>query len=379
MDLRIASYNIKCFPWTSPPLQAIVQWLTHHADIVALQEVWCRHSLLASAFAAHGWQMLRPPREHHIASLFGSGLVIAWRTDRFEQQDARFYPYLSAVGFDALVTKGWFRVELSDRRTNRILRFINTHMQSDYEICDELWRPIAEPVRMAQALQLSEVERRLPPLPTLLVGDMNTEMCWFPECAWMTQHCGPTFSGTSQVLDHCATWRGCEDWQLIRHRVGRECDDWSDHWPVLWTLRLCDGSSVLPRPAPCRTIKRTTIPRPPRSGPRVVVPGTIRDVPRVPSATRAASPAVVLHTAPTATASMMRPSSTAAAAATTSTTTSSMTASPMATSTGTTTTGKPFVTLSASFPPPKQSGRADNQYNNKQQQNSPFHLQVTHK
>jgi endonuclease/exonuclease/phosphatase family metal-dependent hydrolase len=297
MDLRIATYNIKCFPWTTPSIQEIVTWLTRNADIVAIQEVWCRHALLTSAFATHGWTMLRPSREHHIAGIFGSGLAIAYRADRFQQTDARFYPYLSAVGFDALVTKGWFRVELTDKYMGQKIRIINTHMQSDYEVFDELWRPIAEPVRMAQALQLSEVERRLPQIPTLIVGDMNTEMCWFPNTEWLTHHCGPTFEGTSQVLDHCAAWN-VSNWALTHHRVGRECGDWSDHWPVLWRLSVAPRN---PRPATSRASLGATGPRSPRTAPGVVIPRPPCTVPGVPAATRSARSAIVTRPPPSAT------------------------------------------------------------------------------
>jgi endonuclease/exonuclease/phosphatase family metal-dependent hydrolase len=233
---RLASYNVKCFPWCSVPIKEIVQWITQHADIVALQEVWCQHALWSTAFTAHGWTFLRPARESHFAAVFGSGLAVAWRSDIWQLSDARLYPYLSAVGFDALVTKGWFRVELKQRKTGAPLRLIDTHMQSDYEVCDELWRPIAEPVRMAQALQLYETESRMPPIPTLIIGDMNTEMCWIHGYGYLTQHAGPTFERTSQVLDHCAALNGAS-WNLLQHRVGRECGDWSDHWPVLWHLQ----------------------------------------------------------------------------------------------------------------------------------------------
>ena len=232
--LRLITYNVKCFPWTSPPIRQIVTWLTKTADIVALQEVWCRHGDWSAAFTAAGWTFLRPVRENHMIGFFGSGLVVAWKTTAWSLVSARLYPFISAVGFDSLVTKGWFRVELLNRATGEPLRLINTHMQSDYEICDELWRPIAEPVRMAQALQLVDVECRMPPAPTLIVGDMNTEMCWFQGCDWITRHCGPTFPGTSQVLDHCVTWKKGQRWRLLEHRVGRECGDWSDHWPVIW-------------------------------------------------------------------------------------------------------------------------------------------------
>lgn len=232
--IHVMTYNIRCFPWTRPPLHEIVRWITQNTEIVALQEVWCRHREVTSLFAAHGWVFLRPQHETHIAGVFGSGLAIAWRPDRWSLTDSRFYPYLSAVGFDSLVAKGWFRAEFSQRSTGAPLRIINTHMQSDYEVCDELWRPIAEPVRMAQALQMCEVEARLPQTPTLILGDMNTEMCWLSGFRWLTHHVGPTFGGTGQVLDHCAA-RGL--WTIHKHRVCRECGDWSDHWPVIWCIQ----------------------------------------------------------------------------------------------------------------------------------------------
>jgi len=213
----------------------MVHWITRNANLVALQEIWCRQTAWATAFAAAGWSFVRPAREHQIIGLFGSGLAIAWRRTDWRITDARFYPYISAIGFDNFVTKGWFRIELEDN-SGHSLRLLNTHMQSDYELCDDLWRPIAEPVRMSQAHQLTEVEARLPPMTTLICGDMNTEMCWFSDFQWLTQHMGATFPATSQILDHCAFSIKGPQWIIEEHRVCRECD-WSDHWPVLWVLR----------------------------------------------------------------------------------------------------------------------------------------------
>lgn len=235
MDLRLASYNVRCFPWplSNTDIVAIVSWLCDHTDVAALQEVWCRFPEWTAAFLARGWTFLRPTREGHIASALGSGLAVAFRTGDWTVADSRLYPFLSAVGLDALVTKGWFRVELRSATSGKPFRLINTHMQSDYDLCDELWRPISEPVRMAQALQLATVERRLPAIPTLLLGDWNTEDCWLPGGRWLSisKSRSPTFPSTGQVLDHCATWSD-QPWVLKDHRVYRI--GFSDHWPVVW-------------------------------------------------------------------------------------------------------------------------------------------------
>jgi len=234
MDTRLATYNVKCFPWSYVDIDAIVEWLTQSADIVALQEVWCRHAAWVTAFEERGWVFLRPPRETHIAAIFGSGLAVAWNSRKFALDEFMFYPYLSTVGFDSWVTKGWFRLDMHTPAGFHF-RLINTHMQSEYEICDSLFRHVSEPIRMAQSLQLVSTEVQVPASPTLIVGDMNTETCWLPRCKWLVENMGVTFPNTEQTLDHCACWRG-DRWQVMDYRVASECK-WSDHWPVLWRLR----------------------------------------------------------------------------------------------------------------------------------------------
>jgi endonuclease/exonuclease/phosphatase family metal-dependent hydrolase len=237
---RLLCYNVCGFPWHRTPIQEMVAWMTANADIVALQEVWCRHATWASAFAAAGWAIQRPPRENHIIGLFGSGLVIAWRTDSWAATDTRFYPYLATVGFDQLATKGWLRVDLRQRHTGATFRLINTHMQSDYEVCDELWQHISDPIRMAQARELATVEQRAPAPPTLVVGDFNTQDCWIPGARFLNPCTAPTFPSMGAYLDHIATW--CPEWRLLGHEVatGRT---WSDHLAIRWTLGQCHSGN----------------------------------------------------------------------------------------------------------------------------------------
>jgi endonuclease/exonuclease/phosphatase family metal-dependent hydrolase len=241
---RILCYNVCGFPWYRTPIREIVAWVTANADIVALQEVWCRHAEWAAAFAAAGWTFQRPPRENQIMGLFSSGLAVAWRPSEWISSDARFYPFLAAVGFDQLATKGWMRVELRHVRTGAPLRIINTHMQSDYEVCDELWQHISDPIRMAQARELRTVEARLPPVPTLVVGDFNTHECWIPDARFLNPQTIPSFptAGGGKHLDHIATWS--PGWRLLSHEVAVQ-RTWSDHLPIRW---LIDWRAPSPSP-----------------------------------------------------------------------------------------------------------------------------------
>lgn len=236
---KLTTYNVHGFPWTAPPIHDIVAWIVSHSDIVALQEIWCQHAEWSAAFAAHGWTFARPAREAHIAAVFGSGLATAWRSSRWQLTDSRFYPYLDATGLDHLVAKGWFRVELQQRTAaTPSLRLINTHMQADYDVFSREFRHITEDIRRRQVAQMLAVERALPPMPTLVTGDMNTDNCWFPGGWLLPAHMTAppiTFPSTAESLDHC-TALGSAAWTVEEFSVSHI--DLSDHYPVVWLLRL---------------------------------------------------------------------------------------------------------------------------------------------
>lgn len=236
---RLVSYNVRGFPWCDPPIKEIVAWLTKASDIVALQEVWCRQTAWSAAFAAAGWVFLCPAREGHIAGLFGSGLAFAWPAAAWTLVDARQYPYLDATGLDQLAAKGWFRVELRRAGDTKTVRLINTHAQSDYELFSEELRDRTEAVRMRQARQLATVERHLrPSVPTLVVGDFNTDTCWIPGCQFLGTPLAllpHTFPPSAQHLDHLTSWTPAA-WRILAHTVHTGII-WSDHCPVTWTLQ----------------------------------------------------------------------------------------------------------------------------------------------
>jgi endonuclease/exonuclease/phosphatase family metal-dependent hydrolase len=216
MDIRIITYNVHCFPWIATPIKEIAAWIVRNGDIAALQEVWYRHTEWAAAFAAHGWVLLKPARESHFATVFGSGLALVYPSRSWQVQDARFYPFLRSAGLDSLVVKGWFRVDLLDPQ-GRPIRIINTHMQADIDLVGHLCPDYTGRLRKSQARQLMDSVSGSAPI---VIGDMNTG-----------EH---LFNGFSLIhgtkLDHCAVPVG-GPWS-VKARVGSEAEGWSDHLPV---------------------------------------------------------------------------------------------------------------------------------------------------
>ncbi len=243
----LTTYNVHCFPWTSPAIRDIVAWIVLYSgtDIIALQEIWCRHDEWSAAFAAHGWTFARPAREGHIATLFGSGLATAWSAAKWRITDSRFYPFLESTGLDQLTAKGWFRTELQQQHTGASLRLVNTHMQADYDIYGRELRYVTEAIRRRQVTQLLAVENTTH-LPTLVVGDMNTDNCWFPGIwLWKKGQKRPaiTFPSSSESLDHCiALGPTAGKWAVEGFHVSHI--DLSDHYPVSWFLHWSTSSQV---------------------------------------------------------------------------------------------------------------------------------------
>jgi endonuclease/exonuclease/phosphatase family metal-dependent hydrolase len=239
----LTTYNVHCFPWTSSAIYNIVAWIVLHSatDIVVLQEIWCRHDEWSATFAVYGWTFIRPARENHIATLFGSGLATAWQTAKWRLVDTRFYPFLESSGLDTLVSKGWFCVELQQVSKGSSMRLINTHMQSDYDFFGREFRHITDVSRRCQVEQIMAVEQRLSPhIPTLVVGDMNTDICLFPgRWLWTPKQKRPTitFPSNSECLDHCtAIGPTADKWIVEGFHVSQL--DLSDHYPVSWLLHM---------------------------------------------------------------------------------------------------------------------------------------------
>jgi endonuclease/exonuclease/phosphatase family metal-dependent hydrolase len=227
MDLL--SYNVNAFPWLFPPIKDIVAWIVQTCKVAALQEVWSNHAAWSAAFAAHGWVFLRPSREQHFATLFGSGLAFAWNPTHLSLQEARFYPFLATSGLDIVLARGWFQAELLDS-AGKCIRIINTHLQADLDVIENFTKRYSDITRKQQARQLLTYLNAQPQKSTLIIGDFNTEQDLFGPP--LTKDKKVTYPATDRVFDHCV---GLGPWHLKAHHVFDD-KDWSDHFPVLWTF-----------------------------------------------------------------------------------------------------------------------------------------------
>jgi len=235
MDLL--SYNVNAFPWILPssPIKDIVAWIIQTCSITALQEIWTNHAAWSAAFAAHGWVFLRPTREQHFASIFGSGLAFAWCPKRWSLQEARFYPFLAHSGLDMMLVRGWFQADLVDPAGSSA-RIVNTHLQADIDVIEHLTKRYSDIARKQQSRQLVNSLQRQLPKPTLIVGDMNTEQELFEPYPYLGSDT-VTYPATGRAFDRCVAF-GYNPWSLKTHRVYEKT--WSDHYPVVWTFALAN-------------------------------------------------------------------------------------------------------------------------------------------
>lgn len=154
--------------------------------------------------------------------------------------DSRLYPFLATVGIDTAVTKGWFRVELQNRRTGAPLRLCNLHAQADIDIIGT-WpviRARTDAIRIQQAAQMGRTLARAAPMPTVVAGDWNSVDCWLPGARDLGPRPGP------DAIDYAVAWGPVSP---MLHSAGsprcaRVPPGWSDHAPVIYRFS--------PSPAP---------------------------------------------------------------------------------------------------------------------------------
>jgi hypothetical protein len=234
LDLKLLTYNVQCYPWLPLWSKEIVAWITTQsgANLVAIQGLWSHHGEWSAAFAARGWNLLRPARESHITTMggVGSGLAFAFPIGQWVLRDARYYPFLASSGLDTLVAKGWFQLELSG-----VCRIINTDMQEDLNWLQRftIVKTHVDMVRRQQARQLMATLERFSVAPTLIVGTMHTEVCPFPGWGFVGVDSESGSCGNHLALPLASSLVSCKS-----HRVFNLETGWSEHRPVSFEVFL---------------------------------------------------------------------------------------------------------------------------------------------
>lgn len=236
MALNILTYNLNGVPWQRVPLHAIAEWIfkVSKAHVICLQEVFSRkhRAYLVKRAEDEGWKALYP---HDISCLpyleCSSGLLTLVHPSLKIMSRPVYEPYKVNHGADRFVSKGYFKVHLSNGL--HTFQLFNTHMQSDITnySCYRLNYDCARSEQEKQ-LFLAVSEEEFP----LVIGDVNmSEFEWF-DMVDVEYH--STFPQTGEHLDHLLAVPG--QIRKIEYAKTTYHDNvpWSDHIPVVYTVRF---------------------------------------------------------------------------------------------------------------------------------------------
>jgi hypothetical protein len=106
------------------------------------------------------------------------------------------------------------------------------HLQSDVDLFEEYFRKTTDGIRRSQAQQIMQIEHK-PSIPTLFLGDLNTEKDILPGI-----HLFPAdervdgFTG----IDRCGAPKD-QSWIIVEWRSAKEAEGWIDHLQIIYSLR----------------------------------------------------------------------------------------------------------------------------------------------
>jgi exonuclease III len=241
MAVNLLTYNTHGLPWNRVKMPEIANWIfgLSNADVVCLQEVFSKkdREYLVYRTEEEGWVALFPDDLGCIPGLeCSSGLMILVRPNLTIVGEPVFQPFKTCNGVDRFVSKGYFKVTLSNNLHE--FQLFNTHMQSDVT---EFWCRRLNYVwaRCEQEKELF-LEASKEELPVIL-GDINTNR--FEYFVPVDPDFHITFPGTGEHLDHLLILD--KDMHKIDYAptVYHMNVPWSDHIPVVYQVRFRRRSS----------------------------------------------------------------------------------------------------------------------------------------
>ena len=234
--ISLLTYNIHGLPWNHINVQEIADWIFILAKpkVICLQEVFSKkHRDYFVNYAEYqGYTAVYPRDTTCIPRMeCGSGLLILLHPSVTFLSEPVFEPFQNVNGVDRLVSKGYFKVNL--RHGLHDFQLFNTHMQSDVT---EFWC-----YRLNYNLARSEQEKELFLAASkedhpLVIGDMN--MSEFECFEKLDPIFHVTFPGTDEHLDHLLVLSRDSNKTEHIETIYHENVPWSDHVPVIYTVRF---------------------------------------------------------------------------------------------------------------------------------------------
>lgn len=243
MILDILTYNIHGLPWSRDFTQGICEFLVKQLpSIICLQEVF--HSVNRKYYyeflSKIGYTVCIPYDED--VTLLPSGLLTAIKNEDFKVVNQCFCSFQHFHNVEWFANKGFHILTLLNKTTNKIVRIVNTHTQSDTFISYFFGRKVTREIRYKQGKQMYEY-LKYDPCPVLIVGDLNCEHEPYEELKFLRPTSTHplkkrTFYSTGEDLDHVVYLRN----QTIPPPSILRCsifdEPWSDHAPVRFTVDL---------------------------------------------------------------------------------------------------------------------------------------------
>lgn len=238
MSIIILTYNVKGLPWCKDYIEDICVFLSKQdVDIICLQEVFTERgrNFYKIFLEAIGYTVLLPNDTD--VTWLPSGLLTAFKTSKFKLHGKVFCPYIDSHNFEWFALKGFHVVHLE--KNGQRFYIVNTHTQSD-TIITILRSHDIKYIRKKQTEQLLKYFKSTRDI-VLIVGDLNCESeptagLRFLHPAGVSPLKKRTFFDTGEDLDHVACLL---DRPLPIVGNVKVCNEpWSDHAPVLFSLRF---------------------------------------------------------------------------------------------------------------------------------------------
>lgn len=241
MALNLLTYNTHGLPWNRVNMKGIADWIfgVSNAHAVCLQEVFSKKDRIYLTYRAEekGWTVLSPDDLGCIPRFeCTSGLLTLVHPTLQVKDEPVFQSFKTCNGADRLVSKGYFKVTLSNNRHE--FQLFNTHMQSDVT---EFWCHRLNYVwarhEQEKELFLAASKEEFP----LVLGDINTNEFQYFEPVDPNFHV--TFPGTGEHLDHLLIL--LRDFHKVEYTetTYHKNVPWSDHIPVCYSVQFLRRSN----------------------------------------------------------------------------------------------------------------------------------------